>query len=113
MNYCGTSFTEDIYLCNANDVNDEHCVSLIKGCDEPVFYVTTCCNSDWIWAFYMDGESNYEMIKHTIMDAAFECHDMFELMDMLDEIFEEDFDDIVVQTCEPCCECCASRECLN
>ena len=113
MNYCGTTMCETIFLCNANDIDDEHFIELTKDSDEPVFYVTACCDENWAWAFYMDGMANYEMIKHTVMDVAFECEDMFELMQALDAIFAEDFNDIVVQACEPCCEHCNSRECLN
>jgi hypothetical protein len=116
MVYHGTGIVEEIYMGPDGNLEDVCCVELIKVPDEPVFYVTTCCNTDWIWKFNMDGESNYEMIKHTIIDAIFECNDIIELMDCLDAVFEEDFDDIVVweevyDDC--CCENCNHRGCLN
>lgn len=117
MVYHGTSKTETIYVGPENDLDRACCIDLIKAYDEPVFYVTTCCNTDWVWKFSMDGESNYEMIKHTIIDAAFECDNIVDLMDCLDAIFEEDFDDIVVyeeEMCDDCCcEECNHRSCLN
>ncbi len=119
MVYHGTSKTETIWVGPANDLNEMHCIELTKSDDEPVFYVTACCNEDWVWAFYMDGESNYEMVKHTIIDALFECDGMGELLDMLDAIFADDFEDILVEDedeCECdecCCEYCNHRDCLN
>lgn len=116
MVYHGTNKTETIYISLEDDLEHVCGIELIKAYDEPVFYVTTCCNTDWVWKFSMDGESNYEMVKHTIIDAVFECDDIVELMDYLDAIFEEDFDDIVVyeEVCdECCCENCNHRDCLN
>jgi hypothetical protein len=112
---------ETIWFSPMHDVDDTHCIELIKADDESIFYVTSCCNDDWVWAFYMDGLSNYEMVKHTIMDVAFECADMCELFGELDAIFAVDFEDIVAgeiegeeecnDTC--CCENCDHRGCLN
>ena len=116
MVYNGTSITETIYVSTENE-ETTCCIDLIKAHDEPVFYVTSCNNTDWMWAFCMDGESNYEMVKHTIIDAIFECDNIFELMDYLDETFEELFDDIVAREEEVyddcCCENCNHRSCLN
>ena len=118
MVYYGTSKIEEIYIGPEEcDLSDACCIEMIKDIDEPVFYVTTCCNTDWVWKFRLDGESNYEMIKHTIIDAIFECENIAELMDNLDGIFVEDFDDIVMYEEEMhdelCCECCNHRGCLN
>lgn len=117
MIYHGTANTETIFVGQEDDLEDIHYIELIKECDEPIFAVTACCNSDWLWRFYMDGESSYEMIKHTIMDAAFECDNIIELMDWLDEIFVKDFDDIIVygkvMHDDCCCEQCNHRDCLN
>lgn len=117
MVYHGTSITETIYVGTQSDLENTCCINLIKAHDEPIFYVTTCCNTDWVWKFSMDGESNYEMVKHTIIDTIFECSNIIELIDCLDAIFEEDFDDIVVYEEEVhdelCCENCNHRSCLN
>ena len=117
MIYHGTSVTETIYVKSENDLENVCCIDLIKAHDESVFYVTTCSNTDWTWKFYMDGESNYEMVKHTIIDAVFKCNHIIELMDYLDTIFEENFDEIVVyeekEHDDCCCENCNHRGCLN
>ena len=117
MIYNGTNITETIWFAPMHDENDVHCIEMIKADDESVFYVTAYYNEDWVWAFYMDGLSNYEMVKHTIMDTAFECVNMYELLGELDAIFAEDFADIVTDDeCEcdgNCCENCGHRDCLN
>lgn len=117
MLYHGTNKTETIWIGPENDLKEMHCIELIKSDDEPVFCVTACCNEDWMWAFYMDGVSNYEMVKHTIIDEVFECDDMGELLDTLDAIFADEFEDILVKDeCEcdgSCCEHCDHRDCLN
>ena len=117
MVYHGTSIVEEICIGPDGDLNDVCSINMIKAPDESVFYVTTPCNTDWLWKFRMDGVSNYEMIKHTIIDAIFECNNIIKLMDYLDNVFEEDFDDIVAYDefayDEFCCENCNHRGCLN
>ena len=122
MVYHGTNKTEMIWVGPANDLEEMHCIELVESCDEPAFYVTACCNENWTWKFKMDGVTNYETIKHTIMDAAFECDSMGELLDDLDAIFADNFEDILVEgdnededeyECNCCCEYCDHRDCLN
>lgn len=107
MQYIGTNDVEMIWIAPEEDEEDQHYIELIKACDEPIFYVRSCCDPSWIYKFYMDGVSNYEMVKHTIVDAAFECDNMTELMDYLDDVFVENFDDIIVyDECDGCCGEC-------
>lgn len=116
MIYHGTSMIERIYMGTDDNLSNACCIELTKAHDEPAFYITSCNNTDWSWTFRMDGESNYEMIKHTIMDAIFECNNITELMDYLDNVFEENFDDIVLYEemhDDCCCENCNHRGCLN
>lgn len=108
MKYMGTYETETIWL---GDEDDQHYIELIKACDDPIFYVRACCDPSWMYKFCYDV-SSYEMVKHTIVDAAFECDDMTELMDLLDDVFAENFDDIIVyDECEDCSECCGECKC--
>ena len=103
MKYIGTNETEIIYF---GDEDDQHYVELIKASDEPIFYVRVCCDPSWLYKFCYDV-SSYEMVKHTIVDTAFECDDMTELMDLLDDVFAENFDDIIVyDECDGCCGEC-------
>lgn len=115
MVYHGTSMTETIWFGPENDFEETHYIELHKADDEAVFYVTTCCNEDWAWAFKLDIPSNYEMIKFTILDEMFECENMRELLDALDDVFTDNFADIVVEEekCGCCCENCNHRDCLN
>lgn len=119
MVYHGTSMTETIWFGPENDLEEVHCIELLKADDEQVFYVTTCCNPDWVWAFKLNASSNYEMIKFTIMEAASECCCLNKLLDELDDIFAEEFVDILVNNAdecncnEDCCEQCNHRGCLN
>ena len=108
MKYIGTYETETIWLGNEDD---QHYIELIKASDDPIFYVRACCDPSWLYKFCYDV-SSYSMIKHTIVDAAFECDDMTELMDLLDDVFAENFDDIIVyDECEDCGECCGECKC--
>lgn len=103
MNYHGTYATETIYVTTGNEV---HYIELTKSGDDPIFFVTTCCNEDWVWTFNMDM-SNYDMVKHVIMDVIFDSEDMEELIDTLDEVFEEVFADILVDgECDCGCNHC-------
>ena len=103
MQYIGTNETEIIYF---GDEDDQHYIELIKSCDEPIFYVRACCDPSWIYKFDY-SVSNYEMVKHIAMDAALECDDMMELMEYLDDVFVEMFDDIIVyDECDGCCGEC-------
>lgn len=116
MTYYGTYNTEGIVVHVNGDRDDMHVIALTKEHDANVFTVRTCCYDDWEWKFSMKSSSHYEMVKHMIMDAAFECEDMDELINTLDEMFEEMFSAIVVweDECDgTCCEHCDSRDCLN
>lgn len=104
MIYYGTEKEEFIYFHLEDDEDDIHFIAMERDCDEPVFYVRTCCNSDWEWKFY-DTASNYEMVKHAIFDLGFDCDDMDELLFELDGVFEEIFDEIVIWDCDGTCDC--------
>jgi hypothetical protein len=108
MIYYGTEKAELIYFHLDDDENDLHFILMERDYEEPVFYVRTCCNSDWEWKFY-DTASNYEMVKHAIFDAGFDCENMEDYLFELDGIFEEIFNEIVIwdcdETCDATCDC--------
>lgn len=104
MVYYGSVKTEAMVFHNDNDVHEMHYVELVRPCEDGVFYVRTCCDSEWEWAFYYTA-SNYEMIKHVIMDVMFECNNMTELMLELDIMFEENFAEIVAYDDDDDCDC--------
>ena len=116
MNYYGTYNTEGIVVCPEDDLEDTHVITLTKAYDKAEFTVNICCYDDWEWKFSLSSPTNYEMVKFMIIDAAFECENMDELIAKLDEIFEENFSDVVINEdkCnEHCCENCNHRDCIN
>lgn len=96
MVYYGTDTTENIVVHTNGDVDDMHVITLSRACDEAAFTVNICCDEEWKWKFNLVSSAHYDIVKYMIMDAVFECEDMYELVDMLDEIFETDFADIVI-----------------
>lgn len=118
MYLCGFYETERIIVHPNGNLEESHWIDLVKDKDEPIFYVTCCCDDEWGWEFGYD-KTNYERIKHIIVDCIFECNDMEDLIDDLDEIFEEivyGSDDEIEEDedeCDDCCGCCGRCEYLN
>ena len=105
MIYCGTENVELIYFHLDDDEYDRHCIMMERDSDENVFYVRTCCDSEWEWKFVYTM-SNYEMVKHAIWDNGFDSENMHDYLFALDNIFEEIFEDIVIfDECECTCDC--------
>ena len=87
-----------------DDTADLHYIELALFDDKPMFKVLYCCDEDWQYVF-MYTKNNYENIKHLIVDAAYECDSMEELVDVLTDIFESEFGDILMD-CDGDCENC-------
>ena len=99
MIFNGMMKTEVLFFHLENDVNELHFVEMERDCEEDVFSVRVCCDDEWEWKFY-DEASNYELVKHAIFDIAFDSHNMTELINGLDEIFEDIFNGIVAHECD-------------
>lgn len=111
MVYHGTCAVERIMVHPMNELGETHFIELVKAADEPVFYVTCCCDEDWFYEFYMSNNSDYERIKHNIMESVFECETMEELLKTLSEVFEDGFADILIsEECDGDCENCKNCE---
>ena len=117
MVYYGTDKAELIYFYLDGNKDDMHFIIMEQDCDENVFYVKSCCNSNWEWKFHYTV-TNYEMVKHAIFDAGFDSYDTEEMLWRLDEIFEDIFDEIVIWDececngdcdCETGCEHCGCK----
>ncbi len=104
MIFNGSMKTEALFFHLENNVNDLHFVEMERDCEEGVFSVMVCCDDEWEWKFY-DRSSNYELVKHAIFDIAFDSHNINELIEGLDEVFEDTFKEIVVWECETTCDC--------
>jgi len=89
MLLCGTYETEKIMVHPDDNPHSSHYIAITKDKDEPMFFVTSCCNDEWIWEFVYT-KTNYEIVKFLIMDCITECGTMGELIDALDAVFEED-----------------------
>ena len=88
MILCGFGSVERIMCHEVNALDVQHYIDLTMDKDEPVFYVTCCCDDRWQWDFDY-SKTNYERIKNIILDCMFKCGCMEELIEVLDEIFEE------------------------
>lgn len=102
MVYCKTVNIERIVVHPANTHRSSHVIEMIKYGDEPVFSIGLDDGDDeWYWEFDMTCPSNYERVKLTLFDMVYECDNMFELAELLDEVFWENFEDILIDTYEP------------
>ena len=73
--------------------------------DKPMFRVE-CDEYEPGWEYmFAYSKNNYENIKHVIVDAIYECDDMDEVLDVLSDIFESEFCDILMD-CDGDCESC-------
>ena len=98
MIFNGMLKTEALFFRSENDTDNMCYIEMEKDCEEDVFYVRASHDDKWEWKFY-DNTSNYELVKHAIFDIAFDSHNAKELIDGLDEIFEDTFNEIVVFDC--------------
>lgn len=87
MVYDGTNNSELIVFHTVEDSDYKHFIELYKYMNSQVLSVGCCCDRDWGYKFFMTSNSDYERIKFNIMEAVFECEDVDELLDTLDEIF--------------------------
>ena len=113
MVYYGMYETEGIVFHANGDVDDIYIIALTKNIDGKTFKVEVDFDEDWYWDFEMYPGA-YEMIKHMIMDVAFECDNEDELLMELDTMFEDNFSELVVCDedcdCEHGCEHCGCKE---
>ena len=94
MIFCGNYEAEKLIVHPSNNFDETHYIELVQDKDAPIFSVTCCCNDEWIWEFVY-SKTNYEVVKYLIMASIVECDTMDELIDMLDETFEEECYDMI------------------
>lgn len=99
MYLCGVYDTERIVVHPEDAPHTSHYIDITKDKNDPAFYVTQCCDEEWVWKFWY-SKTNYEVVKFLIMDCIAECETMEEFIDALDEVFEEDCADIVYEEAE-------------
>ena len=100
MVYCSTINVERIAVHPMNNLKNTQFVEIIKHGDEPEFSVWVDDGKDeWLWVFDMSCPSDYERVKLNIFDAIFNCNTMYELAVTLNGIFEDGFENILID-CE-------------
>lgn len=105
MIFDGMLKAEAIFFRLENDANEKCFVDMERDCELDVFRVSVSCDDEWEWKFY-DKASNYELVKHAIFDVGMDAENVAELMNGLDLVFKEYFDEIVACECNGCCENC-------
>ena len=109
MVYHGTYNKETIAVHPMNSLGETHFIEMVKSAEEPIFWVTCCCDDDWYYEFYLECNSDYEAVKFAIMEMICDCETMDELLDTLSDMFECDFADMMVDRecdCETGCNHC-------
>lgn len=108
MVFRGSSNIESIFFHPAGNNEETHWIDLTITPDESTFMVTCCCGDNWKYEFIYT-KSDYERIKYNIMEVVFEAEDVEQVMEMLSEIFEDGFANILVDNhdCDGDCEHCA------
>lgn len=86
MRLCGIENAERVYMHPNDDPHATHYIDIVTSDDRSTFYVTYCCDEEWIWEFEYT-KTNYEIVKHIIMDCVFTNDTMEELIDDLDDVF--------------------------
>ena len=113
MVYYSNYATEGLVFHSSEDVNDFYIIAMTKNLDGKTFRVEVDFDDDWHWEFEMIPGA-YELVKHMIMDVAFECDNEDELLMELDVMIEEGFKDITVKKdecdCNQKCEHCTCKE---
>ena len=94
MIYHGTSQIDRIYVKEEGNEPVIHWFDLMLDDEKPVFTLTSCCNEEWIWKFYYT-KTNYDIVKYLVMESSVNCEDIYEITEELDEIFCEEYEDIV------------------
>lgn len=110
MVYHGTVASEKIAFHPDGEPSKLHYIELTKSPHEPMFWVSCCCDENWFYSFYMEGNSDYERVKFNIMETIFECEDMADLIETLSDIFEDGFSDILIYDNDQDCENCDDNE---
>jgi hypothetical protein len=105
MVYYSNYATEGIVFHAKEDADDFYIIALTKNLDGEACRVEVDFDDDWYWEFEMLPGA-YELVKHMIMDVAFECENGDELLMELDTLFDEVLSEIVVRDeCETTCDC--------
>ena len=103
MIYRQTINVERIVLSPLDNPNSRQFLEFVKHGDEPKFAVfMKDSEGEWFWEFDMSEPSDYERVKMNTYDAIFGCDTMDELGEALDAIYEEGFEEILIDGDDDC-----------
>ena len=105
MIFNGMMKTDAFFFRTENSDNDQCFVEMERDCEIGTFSVCISCDDEWEWRFY-DRASNYELVKHAIIDIALDAKNEDDLINGMDDIFSEYFDSIVACKCDNGCGNC-------
>lgn len=94
MIYHGTTNTETIIVHPFDDETDVQFIDIVTDAETSLLYVNI---GECSWEFMMRSLSDYEWIKFTIMEVIQTVENMEELVSELNEVFVENFEDILVE----------------
>ena len=107
MRYYGTCSVERIMMNPMDDLNSVHYIELEKAANGCMLLVTCCREDTWAYAFRLNNNSDYERIKYNIMNIMFECETMSELLEVLSDVFENGFEEMLIKDeCDGNCDNC-------
>lgn len=91
----GVGNLESIYF-SEDPSGFAHSINMEMAMEDAAFVVTCCCNAEFCWQFAY-SKSDYEAVKHLIVDCIPLCDNIEELCDMLSDIFMDSFGDILIE----------------
>ena len=106
------NYTKEVIVVHPHyDESDHQFVELIKDADEPMFTVSFYAGDElYCWDFEMNNNSDYDRVKFNVMEAIFDVEDMEELAEVLDKVFNDGFEDILITECCGDCKHCPYDE---
>ena len=114
MIYCKTINEEIIVVRPLDDIDNAKSIQLTKHGEEPTLSVYMCDGDyDWDWGFDISVPSNYERVKLCVFDAINACDTMAQLGCVLDSLFREMLDDILIVDIDECEDYCDCKYCGN
>lgn len=94
MNYCCSTFIEEIRFFPENARTSIHIIRMHKGYD--LLVVSSPSLPDFELILEPKVESDYDRVRLCIMDAISQCKDIEEMPDCLDKAFQESFADLLI-----------------
>lgn len=114
MQISGISETQIIHLRSETGHRETYEINIIMDPVDPVFFVYSYANEEWIWEFKYTNKTDYERVKQCIIDMVYGCENIDELMYALNDVFMEYFSDMLIyQEDEYQCENVSCSKYLN